>query len=440
MATILTENDYRRIEPQIEQTEERFKDFYRGDTGQRQPVHTVYGGAHLFKADSAARLGRLAMNLLDTYGAGSESFVSLFDISPALADKVYSRVVEKLRREPVEDFRIDFEDGFGVRSDSEEDSEAVRAALEVARGIQKSTLPPFLGIRIKPLDGRHWRRALRTLDVFLTALLESSDGRLPENFLITLPKVSDPETVSHLVRVLEALEKRLGLEEGSLRIELMIELPQALVGATGSIVLPDLVKAARGRCRGAHFGTYDYTAARGITAEHQTMGHPACDFAREMMQVALAGTGLQLSDGATNILPVPAYPATDTLSEAQLTENREVVQRAWRLHYRDTRHSLRMGYYQGWDLHPGQFPSRYAAVYSFFLESFDRAVERFRTFLEQSERATLSGDVFDDAATALGLRNFFRRALRCGAITEQEVEQAGLGRQALGDMQVGIGG
>jgi hypothetical protein len=172
----------------------------------------------------------------------------------------------------------------------------------------------------------------------------------------------------------------------------------------------------------AHFGTYDYTASCNITASHQHMTHPACDFARHMMQVAFGGTGVWLSDGATNIMPVAPNRAAEgaSLTDEQLEENRATVRRAWRLHYEHIRHSLTNAFYQGWDLHPAQLPTRYAAVYSFFLESLDAASERLRNFVEKAAKATLVGDVFDDAATGQGLLNYFLRAINCGAVTEQE--------------------
>ena len=46
-----------------------------------------------------------------------------------------------------------------------------------------------------------------------------------------------------------------------------------------------------------------------------------------------------------------------------------------RMHFDDVRHSLRHAYYQGWDLHPAQLPTRYAAVYSFFLEAMSFGTE-----------------------------------------------------------------
>jgi len=207
-----------------------------------------------------------------------------------------------------------------------------------------------------------------------------------------------------------------------LKMEMMIETTQSIINAEGLINLPLLLFASRGRCVAAHFGTYDYTASCSITAAHQHMMHPACDFAKHMMQVSYAGTGLWLSDGATNIMPVGPHRATAgaPLTQDQIDENRAVVHRAWKLHYDHIQHSLVGGFYQGWDLHPAQLPTRYAAVYSFFLESLDAASERLRNFVEKAAKATLVGDVFDDAATGQGLLNYFLRAINCGALTEEE--------------------
>ena len=209
----------------------------------------------------------------------------------------------------------------------------------------------------------------------------------------------------------------------------MVETPQSLIAADGSMALPALVSAAEGRCTGAHFGVYDYTASMLVTAQHQVMRHPACDTARGLMQIALAGTGVWLSDGATNTLPVPLHrtPSDGTpLSQTQETENIGSVHGAWRLHYDDVRHSLRNAFYQGWDLHPAQLVTRYAAVYSFFLEGLDEASSRLRHFVDSSAQASLSRDVMDDAATGQGLLNFFLRGLNCGAITEDEARATGL--------------
>jgi citrate lyase beta subunit len=391
---------------------------YPGESGKRQPVHTVYGGAHLFKSDTAVRLGQLAVRSFDAYAGDANAFGSALGIPATVRTNVFERVREKLAREAVEDFRIDFEDGYGTRPDAEEDGHAESAAREVAKGMADGTLPPFIGIRIKTFSTELHRRAIRTLDIFITTLIKESGG-LPENFVVTLPKIVTAEQVDTLGQIFDQLEQKLGLNTGSLKMEMMIETTQSIISSAGEIALPKLLAAAHGRCTGAHFGTYDYTASCSITAAYQDMLHPACDFARSMMQVAFGGTGVWLSDGATNIMPVARHRGSD-LTPEQIAENNDTVHRAWKLHYDHCRHSLVNGFYQGWDLHPAQLPTRYAAVFAFFLESLDAASERLKNFVEKAAQATLVGDVFDDAATGQGLLNYFVRAINCGAVSETE--------------------
>ena len=427
---------------------------YPGETGRRQPVHTVYGGAHLFRADSASRLGHVAERALSENASDfvvfaraiglplSEDLPDVLDYATGLKHRleakpeavreenkaawlaytIHSRVQEKLKREPVEDFRIDFEDGYGNRPDAEEDGHAESAATEVVKGMKGQMLPPFIGIRIKPFNEELRARSMRTLDIFVSTVLEKSGGKLPANFVVTLPKITTPEQVKALADIFDLLERQTGLAAGSLKMEMMIETTQSIINSEGRINLPLLLDAARGRCVAAHFGTYDYTASCSITAAHQHMMHPACDFAKHMMQVSFAGTGIWLSDGATNIMPVGPHREREgvPLMQDQIDENRAVVHRAWKLHYDHIQHSLVGGFYQGWDLHPAQLPTRYAAVYAFFLESLDAASERLRNFVEKAAKATLVGDVFDDAATGQGLLNYFLRATNCGALTEAE--------------------
>jgi hypothetical protein len=462
MKTSLSDNTLRDVMSPLAQANNSFATKYPGETGQRQPVHTVYGGAHLFKSDSAQRLGALARRSLDQFapdfyvfanaiglpGAAqlldasdeADAITSQLELDPEaarrenkpawLAHTIYKRVNEKLRREPVEDFRIDFEDGYGNRPDDEEDGHAASAAAEVAEGMTAGTLPPFIGIRIKTFSEELRARSARTLDIFVSTLLEKSGGKLPENFVVTLPKITIPEQVSALIDIFEMLESKTGLASGSLKMEMMIETTQSIIDAQGNINLPLLLAAARGRCVAAHFGTYDYTASCSITAAHQHMMHPACDFAKHMMQVSFGGTGIWLSDGATNIMPVAPHRFTEggaPLTPEQIEENRVTVHRAWKLHYDHIQHSLEGAFYQGWDLHPAQLPTRYAAVYAFFLESLDAASERLKNFVEKAAKATLVGDVFDDAATGQGLLNYFLRAINCRALTEEEaIELSGL--------------
>ena len=378
---------------------------FPGDSARRQPVHTVYGGAHLFTADAARTLGAAAITTLQEHAPDAGVLPEALGYDTGLAERIYPRVMEKLAREPVEDLRIDFEDGFGTRSDDEEDHHARAAAEQVAAALSAGTLPYGIGIRIKPLSEELKRRSLRTFDLFLTRLIERTGGTLPPNFVVTLTKITSPDQVAALASACDAFEYWSGLPAGSLAFELMIETTQSIVAEDGAIALPRLVAEGRGRIVAAHFGTYDYTAGCGITAAHQRMGHPACDFARHVMQVALAGTGLWLSDGSTNVMPIGP---------------RAAVHSAWRLHADDIRHSLVNGFYQGWDLHAAQLPSRYAAVYAFFIEGLDAAAERLRNFVAKASQATLVGEVFDDAATGQALLNYFLRAVNCGAMTVQE--------------------
>ena len=423
---------------------------YPGESGLRQPVHTVYGGAQLFTAETATKLGEVARRALEEYAPdfvtlaravglpGADRIAEIGGLDAALATDpgrvrrerpdawlahaVYTRVREKLAREPVEDFRIDYEHGYGVRPDAEEDGHAAAGAREVARGMRAGTLPPFIGIRVKPLTAELHARSLRTLDIFLTTLVGDTGG-LPERFVLTLPKIAAAEQAAAFADVLELLEGRLGLGAGTLRFEAMVETPQLVVDASGRSLLPALIDAARGRLAAAHIGTYDYTASLNITASYQRMRHVACDFLRNVVQLSYAGTGVWISDGSTTVMPVPIHRAGaggGPLSDRQLAENRASVHGAWRMHYDDVRHSLASGFYQGWDLHPAQLVTRYAAVYAFFLAGLDAQGARLRNFVERAAQATLVGDVFDDAATGQGLLNFFLRAINCGALAEEE--------------------
>jgi len=413
----------------LARTNRRLMRDFPGDPPERQPVHTVYGGAHLFKADTAPRLGNVAIAALEEYAPDEQTLAEVLDLDPALdAAVIRRRIVDKLRREPVEDFRIDFEDGYGNRVDDEEDGHAVSAAQEVAQGQESGTLPPFIGIRIKPMSRELHRRSLRTLDLFVSTLARSSRRRLPPTFVITVPKVMAPGHVAAVATACRRLESRLKLTSGTLRLELMIETPQSILAPDGTSALRSLVAAGGGRVVGAHFGTYDYTALCGITASWQHMRHPVCDFAKHMMQVALAQSGVRLSDGATNVMPVAPHRAAGAgaLSREQKRENAESVHRAWKLHFDDAMHSLVNGYYQGWDLHPAQLPTRYAAVYAFFLSSLPAATARLRNFIDKAAQATLVGDVFDDAATGQGLLNYFVRGLSSGALTLDEARATGL--------------
>jgi citrate lyase beta subunit len=412
---------------------------FPGDPDSRQPVHTVYGGAHLFRSDTARKLGGLAARALDEYAPDAETLAVALGLPdtaerPGFTHLLRSRIAAKLKTDAVEDFRIDFEDGYGHRPGDEEDRHCVAAASEVAAAARQGALPPFIGIRIKPLSRELYARGLRTLDLFVTTLARTAGSSFPGRLIVTIPKAVAAGQVAAASRACSLLERRLGLSSGTLRLELMIETPQAIVSAEGTSPLRAFVAAGDGRVTGMHFGAYDYTALLGITASWQDIRHPACDFARHMMQVSLAQAGVHLADSVTTVMPVPVHrrAADRPLTTAEQRENTAVVHRAWKLHFDNVRHSLISGFYQSWDLHPAQLPARYAAVYDFFHAARSAATMRLRNFVEQATRATLVGNVFDDAATGQGLLNFFARGLACGALTMDEARETGL---SVGELQ-----
>jgi hypothetical protein len=419
----------------------------------RQPVHVVYGGANLFKADTPQKLGKIALRSIGTYAPNFTEFAKAMGLPDAelldeslayqaedeekirdaghsawLAWNVYRKTIEKLLSEPVEDFRIDFEDGYGFRTDYEEDSHARQASEELARNVCSDQALPFCGFRIKSFASETFKRAVRTLEIFLQNLTEKTDGfrtfkNPSENFVVTLPKITSYKEVQVLSKLLDAFEQKNFLPTGLIKIEIMIETPQAILNENGRIVLQDLIKAGEGRIVSAHFGAFDYTASFGIAGTHQHLQHDSCNLARHLIQLALARLGIRLSDSVTIEMPIPIHKGNN-LSAKQLEENKLVVHRAWRRHFDNITFSLSNGFYQSWDLHPAQLVARYAAVYSFFLSAKDIQAKRLKNFVEKATQASLTGNVFDDAASAIGIINFFRKAKYCGALSEEEINQA----------------
>ncbi|WP_432013062.1 DUF6986 family protein [Streptomyces cucumeris] len=383
---------------------------YPGDPGTRQPVHTVYVPADDFTADTVRSWGDQALAALDEHAPDAASFAAVLGLPDALAGPVHRRVRAKLEREPVEDLRIDFEDGYGPRPDSEEDAAAARAAALLAAAHAEGTAPPYTGIRMKCLEAAVRDRGIRTLDIFLTGLMNA--GGLPGGLVLTLPKVTYPEQVTAMVRLCEEFERARGLAAGRIGFEIQIETTQAVLGADGRATVARMIDAAQGRATGLHYGTFDYSAACGVGPAHQSPDHPVADHAKAVMQVAAAGTGVRLSDGSTNVLPVG--PA-------------ERVHDAWRLHHRLVRRSLARAYYQGWDMHPGHLPTRYAAVYGFYREGLEAAAERLSAYVRRA-----GGAVMDEPATARALSGHLLRGLDCGALDAAEVERlTGLARAEL---------
>jgi citrate lyase beta subunit len=377
---VLDRDAYDELDARLAPVDEALRARYPGEPRTRQPVHTLYVPADLFGRGVLREYSRVVLSLVREHGP------------LPFPDEINERVLAKLAREPVEDLRIDFEDGYGVRSDDEEDAHARSTATAVAGGER----PSFVGLRCKSLEAPTRRRAVRTLDVFLEAL-----GAPPPGFVVTLPKVSDPAQVEAMVVLCGRLEKAHGLDDGSLRFEVQIETPPAILGADGTATVARLITAAAGRCSGLHYGTYDYSASVGVAAQYQSLEHPAADHAKAVLQVAAAGTGVRVSDGSTNVIPVGST---------------QDVRAAWDLHARLVRRSLERGFYQGWDLNVAQLPTRYGATYAFFREGRASATERLGRYLTRR-----SAGILDEPATARAMAGFLLRGLDCGALDPDEL-------------------
>ncbi|UUZ59857.1 aldolase/citrate lyase family protein [Nocardioides sp. B-3] len=301
-------------------------DNYPGDRGTRQPVHTVYVPGDKYDADTIATWGAGARDVLSQHGRSVMELAEALELRPSSAVEVYDRVRAKLEREPIEDLRIDFEDGYGNRPDDREDAAVIAAARAPASSVKAGNASPYHGIRIKSFEAPTRRRGLRTLGLFVGELADAD--AVTDGFVITLPKVTSVDQVEAMVTALETIERAHGIATGTLLFEIQIETPQSILGPDGSALVAKMIHAGGRRVTGLHYGTYDYSASLGVAAAYQSMEHPAADHAKDVMQVAAAGTGVFISDGSTNILPVgdrdavplgpaPARPVGTTLAVAR---------------------------------------------------------------------------------------------------------------------------
>jgi hypothetical protein len=377
---------------------------YPGDDGRRQPVHTVYIPGNRYSATMPADWGSTALAAAKDAG-GLDAVASLVGASgePDCEPETLATLVEsKLTTEPIEDLRIDFEDGYGTFDDATEDADVAQAIAALRTALDAGTSTPFVGTRFKCFEAGTRARGLRTLDMFISGLVDS--GGLPDGLTLTLPKVTSVDQVEAMVMVASALEAANGLPVGRIRFEVQVEAPQAILGADGRAPVAQFIHAGQGRVSSLHYGTYDYSASLGIAAAYQSMEHPAADHAKNVMQLAVAGTGVHMSDGSTNIPPV-GEP--------------DNVAKAWKLHARLVRRHLERGIYQGWDMHPAQLVTRYLATYAFYRGAFAPAAARLRNYVHQ-----LDSTVMDEPATARALANVIHRGSVCGALTVDEIETA----------------
>jgi citrate lyase beta subunit len=355
---------------------------YPGERPGRQPVHTVYVPADLYDAGLVPAYGVAALAAIDEHRSAFEELVA--------DDDIVARVRAKLEREPVEDLRIDFEDGYVGKSDDDETSDVERAARALAESQQNGQAAPFNGIRVKCFESHLRSRSIRTLTAFVATLQDTGGNQ--DGWVVTLPKVTSVDQVEAMVHVAETLD---------LRFEVQVETPQSILGPDGTALVARMVHAGGDRLTGLHYGTYDYSAFVGIVAAHQSLEHPVADHAKLVMQAAAAGTGVRLSDGSTNKLPVGDH---------------DTVVAGWSEHHRLVRRSLARGYYQGWDLHPAQLPTRYAATYAFYREGLTGALDRLEAYAGHTSR----GGIADEPATARALARYVLRGLDCGAVDSAE--------------------
>lgn len=360
---------------------------YPDGRSEPQPIHTAYVSAALAGVQTTAQWGESALELLGRH----EDVLTALDTQGVLP-----RVSERLASSPVQDLRVDFEDGYGWREDSTEDADARKAGRTLRALSIEANPPAVLGIRIKGLTSLHLRRSVRTLEL----VLDGASG-VPRGFVTTIPKFRALAQVEAALRLFDELERVHGLPHGSLRFELQIESPQAVLGADGTATLAKAIHLGQGRLTALHYGTYDYSAACGIAAEHQSLEHPVADHAKAVMLAAAAQTGVWVCDGSTQVIP-----------DGTLEQQRSALTR----HHRLVTRALDRGYWQGWDMHPGHLVTRWLATYGFHRRALAAAGPRIVAYLQRQ-----GGGVIDEPATAQALAAGVLRGLDCGAYSPDDV-------------------
>lgn len=388
-------------------------------------MHTVYGGAHLYKTDTVTKLQSKARESFTTLVPEETTLAKVFNIHAESQSKttwlthtVYQKIKHRLEGASIQDFRIDFEDGFGPRPSAEEDFYAQAAADALANTVHHGLVPCRIGIRIKSMGNQTRQRALRTLTLFLGRFISQCPLPLPNPFIVTLPKVEFKSEPADLNQALTHLESEFGLVHNSIKMELMVESPLALMDSSGVCPLPSFAEACKERLLGVHLGAYDLTAGMDVPGPFQDLSHPACVYARTLMKAAFGSSSIELADGASHLIPI-GEPSD--------------IQSMWGRIYQHVRRSLSEGYYHGWDIHPAQIPPRYAALYTFFLDHQENTTRRLKQLLETYTKASRVGVAFDDAASGSGLLNFFRKGFSCGAFASEDLKAAGL---SIEDLQV----
>ncbi len=132
---------------------------FPGERPGRQPVHTVYVPADRFEEGLCAAWGRAALEALDAHPAEFRAVITSAPATPPATpatsatlgasgadgsvdpDALEAAVRRKLETEPVEDLRIDVEDGYGIRPGAEEDADVDRAVRRLLAAVRDGRLP-----------------------------------------------------------------------------------------------------------------------------------------------------------------------------------------------------------------------------------------------------------------------------------------------------------
>ncbi len=409
----ITDDLIDELNKQLAQADRDLAVRYPGDRVDRTPVHTVYVPADRYDEGTPVQWGRDAVALLEQYAPNADALAAAIDVAPDRVADVYDRVRAKLANDPIEDLRVDFEDGYGRRPDEVEDADLARVLSAYERQRGDGSRPTWWGIRFKAFEAPTRERGIRTLVAFLQRTCEG--GVVPDGLTITLPKVTSVEQVAAMALALTRIESELGLPDHGLGFEIQVETAQAIMASDGRAAVAQMVHASDGRARALVYGTFDYSAGLGVAAPYQALDHPVADHAKAVMQVAAAQTGVTVSDGSTNVVDFSSADAAGA---------------TWALHMGLVLRSLRSGIYQGWDMCPGHLVSRWVATYLFFREALHPAAARLAAYTNRVE-----GGVMDEPATAKMLASALLRGVHCGAVDAAEVQElAGLSVDQLSEM------
>ncbi len=360
-----------------------------------RPFHVLYGGAQRFKAGTFAKMRGMALDFLLRH----ENAGFLFETDSEVAKPTLARARKKLSQQAIEDFRVDFEDGFGAIDAQTTKQEATRVGAVLAAECSARLVSPWIGLRIPPIDVNDV--TLVVLDAFFAAY----DSEWPRDhhgrFAVTHPKVTSAQQLRLLAEALTAIESKRGWPAATLAIEAMYEVPTDT---------SEWNAACDGRLRSIHFGAYDYLSALGVPPEDQCLVHPLATRAQCHLVERFHSTNISISDGATLAMPLGS---AREIADAAATQRMQI------------RNALTLGIQQGWDLHPHQVTVRACVWIEFFLKGEHKNAQRLQAFLQESGRVSRVGSQFDDSASARALVRFFERGHAFGAWSDDDLAALG---------------